>query len=92
MAAVSARTRCAESSAGRWADRFEDSSSSAASAPAGSVVWGVAMLDAGQRVTGMIGPFASATAAEDHARAHCRGPWTVAPMLCLPLPDGTQVR
>jgi hypothetical protein len=50
------------------------------------------MLDAGQRVTGMIGPFASATAAEDHARAHCRGPWTVAPMLCLPLPDGTQVR
>jgi len=92
MAAVSARTRCVEPSGSRWADRFDASVPVDRAAAVGSMVWGVATFTLCRRLEGMIGPFPSATAAQDHARQHCRGPWTVAPMLCLPLPDGMLTR
>jgi hypothetical protein len=91
MTAVSARTRCVEPSKSGGAYRF-DASVPVERAAVGSMLWGVATFTLCRRLEGMIGPFPSATAAEDHARDHCRGPWTVAPMLCLPLPDGTLTR
>lgn len=91
MAVTVSRTRCASVAAGGLAARVK-AGAPAGGVPVGSMVWGIAMVDAVRTVTGMIGPFTSATAAHAHAEEHCRGRWVVAPMLCLPVPDGDPVR
>lgn len=81
MAGVLLRRRCRE---GPALGREEDRSTTLQPAPTvrrGAMAWGVALFGVDPAaVVGMIGPFGSADAARDYARAHCVGRWTAVPM------------
>ncbi|CAO5252333.1 hypothetical protein [Frankia sp. AgKG'84/4] len=51
------------------------------------VQWGVATFGPERRLEGLIGPFATPSAAEGHARDRRLRDWLVAPMLCVHSPQ-----